>query len=107
LSGRGSSIARRRGSTVRYRLSEVATVTFTIERAVRGVRVGRGCLRVQRANVTEARRRCRTYRRIKGSFKQAGLAGKNRFKFTGRLRNRRLKSGRYKLVARPRDAAGN
>jgi hypothetical protein len=112
LGGHGSSIARkrrhRRGATVRYRLSEAATVTFTLERAVRGVRVGRGCLRVARADVAaSSRRRCRTYRRLRGSFKHAGLAGRNKFKFTGRLRGKRLKSGRYRLVARPRDAAGN
>jgi len=107
LSGRGSSVARKRGSTVRYRLSEAATVTFTVERAVRGVRVGRGCLRQAQADAAARRRRCRTYRRLRGNFKHTGKAGKNKFKFSGRLRNKRLKRGRYRLVARPRDGAGN
>jgi hypothetical protein len=83
-------------------------VTFTVERAVRGVRVGHGCLRVVRSNLAAAaRRRCRTYKRIRGNFTHAGLAGRNKFKFTGRLRHKRLKSGRYRLVAVPRDPAGN
>jgi CSLREA domain-containing protein len=111
LGGRGSSIARkrRRGATVRYRLSEPAAVTFTVEHAVQGVRVGRGCLRQSRAGADAAahRRRCTTYKHLKGSFTHSGITGANKFKFTGRLRKKRLKRGRYRLVAVARDPAGN
>jgi V8-like Glu-specific endopeptidase len=79
---RGGSIASPIGTTVRYRISEDATVRFTIKR------VGRreGVLRELVA--------------------RASHAGLNRFAFTGRL-HRPLKPGRYRLVAEATDAAGN
>ena len=36
-----------------------------------------------------------------------GVAGTNRFRFTGFLRNRALKRGRYRLVGAPTDLARN
>ena len=38
---------------------------------------------------------------LKGSFTRAGLAGTNTFRFTGRLNGKRLRPGRYRLVATP------
>ena len=66
-----------------YRLSSAATVAFRVER-----------------------RRGGRYKRVRGSFRHAGHAGTNKFRFTGRLRLKRLKAGRYRLVARPTDADG-
>ena len=85
----GSSIAAqvRRGARVRYALSERARVKFTVKR--------RGTLR---------RGQRRT---VRGSFSHRGAKGNNRFKFTGRLRRKKLVPGRYWLLATPRDAAGN
>jgi hypothetical protein len=79
---RGASIALPIGTTVRYRISEDATVRFTIERV--GGR--RGALRELVARPSHA--------------------GLNRFVFTGRL-HRPLRPGRYRLVAEATDAAGN
>ena len=42
---------------------------------------------------------------LHGSFTLAGIAGANRFGFTGRLSARRLRPGDYQLVATP-SAAG-
>jgi secreted trypsin-like serine protease len=78
---RGSSIASAIGTTVRYRVSEDATVRFTIKRVGR-----RGAARELVA--------------------RASRAGLNRFVFTGRL-HRPLAPGRYGLVAVATDAAGN
>ena len=52
-------------------------------------------------------RRCTRYVRVRGSFTHDGQAGLNRFKFTGRLRGRTLRPGRYRLVAAASNAAGN
>jgi hypothetical protein len=71
-----------------YRLSEAATMSF----------------RVQRCRKVKRRTRCKT---LKGSFKHAGNAGTNRFRFTGFLRNRALKRGSYRLVGTPTDLAKN
>jgi V8-like Glu-specific endopeptidase len=78
---RGGSIASPIGTTVRYRISEDATVRFTIKR------VGR------RSAAREL-------------VARASRAGVNRFVFTGRL-HRPLGTGRYRLVAVATDAAGN
>jgi hypothetical protein len=82
----------RRGAVVSYTLSEAARVRFRVRRCVprnRGLR------------------RCARYKRFRPGFTHVGRAGRNRFRFTGRVGGRRLRAGRWRLVARPTDAAGN
>lgn len=102
-----ASARRRRvyGARVSYRLTESAVTTFTVQRARPGRRAGRRCVAPTRRN--RAARRCTRFVRVRGSFRHSGRAGLNRFRFTGRIGGRRLAPGRYGLVARPRDAAGN
>lgn len=95
----------RYGAVVSYRLSEPASVRFTVERPAAGRRVGRRCVAPRRSN--RRARRCTRYVTLKGSFSRAGTAGANRFRFMGRLGGKKLRAGRYRLVARARDAAGN
>jgi hypothetical protein len=83
-----SSIAARKGARVSYRLTEAATVRFRVQRRV--------C----------KRGKCR-YRLLKGSFRHNGTRGTNRFRFTGFVRNRKLRPGRYRLVGVPVDASKN
>ena len=94
-----------RGTRVTYRLSEAATATFRVQRVVAGRRVRGRCVRPTRAN--RGRPRCKRYRTLRGGFRHTGTAGLNRFRFSGRLRGRKLRPGRYRLVATARDAAGN
>lgn len=105
LSPRSFLAAARGASRVRYRLSEAATVTFTVERGTRGRRVGGRCVKPTRRN--RGRRRCVRYVRVRGSFGDRGEAGRNSLRFSGRLRGRKLRPGRYRLVARARDEAGD
>jgi hypothetical protein len=42
---------------------------------------------------------------VRGGFNVGGVAGTNKLRFTGRLANRRLARGRYRLVATPTTAA--
>lgn len=101
----GSSVVTRRGSRVSFRLSEDATVRFTVERAVSGRRVGGRCV-----TSTPARRhakRCTRYIVVRGSFGRAGHAGSNAFRFSGRIGGRTLRAGHYRLRARATDPAGN
>ena len=95
----------RYGAVVSYRLSEPASVRFTVERPAAGRRVGRRCVAPRRSN--RRARRCTRYVTLKGSFSRAGTAGANRFRFMGRLGGKKLRAGRYRLVARARDAVGN
>lgn len=97
------------GATVRYSLSSAATVTFTVERAVPGRRVGGKCRRQTRAN--RQKKRCIRFRALRQSFTHQGGAGQSSFRFSGWLRNvrltprsRPLTPGRYRLVARAGDS---
>jgi Thrombospondin type 3 repeat len=71
-----------RGFRVSYTLSEVARVTFTVQRRTNG-----------------------RYRRVRGRFSKTGVAGANSFRWSGKLRGRRLRPGRYRLVARALDGS--
>jgi hypothetical protein len=86
---KGASVTRRRpvGTRVSYRLSEPATVTFRIERAIRGRHV--------------------RYLKLRGRLRHQGNAGANSFRFNGTLRGHRLGPGTFRLRARAVDAAGN
>ena len=66
---------------VRYRLSELATVSFTVKH--------------------------RGGRRLRGSLVVPSQRGRNSFLWAGRLRGRRLKPGGYVLVARATDSVKN
>ena len=92
---------RPRGTKVSFRLNEAATVRFTVTRRAKGRKVKRGkktrCVRPTRKN--RKGKRCTRVVTLKGSFTRNGIAGKNSFHFTGRLRGRKLKPGRYRLVA--------
>jgi len=90
--GRGGSIARVPvGTTVRFRLSQSAPVTFQVQRAQPGRSAAGRCVAPRRSN--RGRRACVRYVTLRGSFTVAGKAGANAFRFTGRLRNRRLGPG--------------
>jgi hypothetical protein len=78
----------RRRARISYQLSEPASVRFTVERAKR-------------------RHHHVSYVAMRGAFSATGAAGSNRVRFSGRLRDRALRPGRYRLVATPTDAAGN
>jgi DNA-binding beta-propeller fold protein YncE len=93
------SSARRRpapvGTTFRYRLSTAADVTLTINRLRPGRRVGGRCVKPTRAN----RRRPACMRRVRaGRLRRAGLQGRNRTRFSGRIGRRALRPGRYQVT---------
>lgn len=98
---RGGSIVRPAavGTRVSYRVSLAARVRFRVERSRPGRRVGGRCVAPTRSN--RAAPRCRRFVRLRGSFEHAGQAGQNAFRFSGRLRGRRLLPGRYRLRAAP------
>ena len=73
----------RRGTILRYTLSENARVTIKVKR-----------------------RSGNRYRTV-GTLRRGGLEGGNRIRFTGRIGRRALRAGRYRAVIRATDAAGN
>lgn len=94
------------GTTVSYRLSKTARVTFTVERSKAGIRRGGRCVKRTRKAPANARK-CKRWVKVKGNFTQNAKAGPNSIRFMGRLRNRALRRGSYRLVVTAKDAAGN
>jgi hypothetical protein len=72
---------RKRGASFRFRLSEKATVRITISRCRKRNRRGR----------------CTRYKRV-GSIRKKAKAGRNRVKFKGKLKGRKLVPGRYRAT---------
>jgi 6-phosphogluconolactonase (cycloisomerase 2 family) len=85
----------KRGTAFRYRLSEAAKVSFTIRRRTTGRKVGKKCRKRSRKHAT--RRKCTRFVRV-GVFKQAGKAGRNKRKFSGRIAHRKLRPGLYRAT---------
>jgi hypothetical protein len=93
-----------KGTTFQFRLSEAAAVTFKFDRVQPGARRRGKCIpryRFRRG------RPCTRYLALVGSLTAAGQFDANRFAFDGKLRNKRLGPGVYRLRAVARDAAEN
>ncbi|HEX8122280.1 MAG TPA: hypothetical protein VF549_13545 [Solirubrobacteraceae bacterium] len=97
--------AAKRGTTVRYTLSEPATVSFAISRATKGRRVGGKCRRATRKN--RRKRACTRYVKAGRTITRRSPAGGSTLKFTGRIGTKKLKPGRYRMAIAAADAAGN
>lgn len=78
---------------------------LALERALKGRKKGKKCVAPNRRN--RRARRCTRYRLLKGPIAHIAKPGLNSFRFTGRLRGRKLRPGRYRLVMVATDAAGN
>jgi hypothetical protein len=53
---------------------------------------------VKQTPKNKGKKKCNLAKPLKGGFSEAGAAGQNRFKFTGRVRRKALKPGRYRLA---------
>jgi len=95
----------RRGSTLRFKLSERARVTISFERGVRGRRKGKRCVAPGAAPGGRPCKRFVRVRRIR-SLRRNGRAGANKIRFSGRLRGRPLRAGLYRAVLRATDTGG-
>ncbi len=92
-----------RGTRVTFRLDRASFVSFRVTRRARGRKVRKGgkvvCAKPTRKN--RRRKRCTRVVTLPGGFERNGVPGTNSFHFTGRLGGRRLRPGRYRLVATP------
>jgi hypothetical protein len=98
----------KRGTTIKYTLSEAAKVSLRIDRRLKGRRVKRGkkrvCVKPTRKN--RKKKRCTRLKRA-GTLIRTSKAGKNSVKFSGRIKRKALKRGSYQLTITATDAAGN
>ena len=92
------------GAIVGYSDTQAGTSTFTIERILGGVRVGRRC--VSRSHGRGRHRRPCVRLATVGSFQHADVAGGDRFRLTGRVGGRRLPVGAYRLTVVAVDSGG-
>jgi hypothetical protein len=93
-----------RGTRIGFVLSEPAGVRLAIQRALPGRRRAGRCVRP--APRLRNAKRCKRFKSV-GSLRATGVAGANRVRFSGRLRRKPLRPGRYRIAAGGRDAAGN
>jgi hypothetical protein len=101
---RPSAAARRKGLRFIFRLSESARVRIAIERGLEGRRKGRRCVAPGRAR--KRARRCTRWRSVTALRKQS-KPGPNSVRFSGKVRGRPLRVGRYRALATATDAVGN
>ncbi len=90
----------RPGTTVRFVLARAGRVDFSVLRVTPGVRRGGKCIPAASSGSARAHRGVCLFTRTLGHFSRAGSAGNGRFHFTGRIDGRKLRPGRYLLVAR-------
>jgi 6-phosphogluconolactonase (cycloisomerase 2 family) len=95
----------RRGSRLRFRLSEAAKVRLTVQRPRPGRRVGGKCRKPTRQNRT--RRACKRWVKVGRVIRRNGKQGRNSVKFTGRIGRKKLKVGRYRVQLNATDAVGS
>jgi hypothetical protein len=97
---------RKRGTTLRFTLSEAARVKVAVERKSSGRRVKvagkRRCVKPTKANATKPR--CTRYLPA-GALSVDGNSGANALKLTGKLGGKTLKPGRYRLTLTAVDGA--
>jgi hypothetical protein len=105
---RGASIttAKKPGTAVSYRVSEAATVVFTVQRRTAGRRSGRACVKATKRLRTH--KACTRYVAVKGSFARAVRAkGAYKLRFSGRLGGHTLSAAHYRLRLIATDRAKN
>jgi hypothetical protein len=93
----------RRSGRVNYVLSENARLILRIARRGADRRVGGRCVKATRRN--RSRKRCDLF--VNARLVASGQPGRNGLRFSGSLRGRYLRPGRYLLVGVASDWAGN
>ena len=92
------------GTTLKFSLSEAATVTVSVAKAVPGRKSGRSCVAPGKAKPGAPK--C-TRHLAKGSLTLSAKSGANSSPFSGKLNGKALSPGSYQASFLARDAAGN
>jgi hypothetical protein len=96
-----SAVGAHRGTTIRFTLSEPATVRLYIKRVLTGHRRGKRC-----SAKAGSGRPCSVYRAA-GKLVRSGRKGARKVPFTGRIGAHALRPGHYRLSVIAKDAGGN
>jgi hypothetical protein len=103
-SGGSIAAAATTGTVVSYALNTASTTTLSVLKPAPGVKKGTACVKPPK-HPAKGAKKCTRYVSI-GTFKHADAAGSARFRFTGRLKGKTLKTGSYRLRAVARNASG-
>jgi hypothetical protein len=103
LRGRTSARSHKRGTVFSFQLDQAATVDIAIRALKPGRRVGRRCV----SPSPRLRRKRRCTRTVKvATLVRTAHAGLNKVPFSGRIRRKALRPGRYQAVFTPQGGAG-
>jgi virginiamycin B lyase len=91
------------GTTISYLLTKDATATLTFEQAVQGRKRASDCVRITRRNRNG--KKCTRFV-PKGQITRTGSQGQDAVPFSGRIGNRALRPGRYRVGVAGTDAQG-
>jgi hypothetical protein len=106
ISARRHHRGRARGTTIRFTLSELATVKLTFTHKVSGKRVGKRCVATG-ARRGRGHKRCKVVKTDGALVRSSLAAGPEGVGFSGRIGHHRLKPGAYQLRIDATDPAGN
>ncbi len=98
----GNSVVLAGGSLVTFEILDGAHVNFSVKSEKAGKRSGGKCI------PGKARTKAKTCTRttaVPGGFVLIGISGKNEFRFSGRIADKTLAVGRYRLVAKAEGTA--
>jgi hypothetical protein len=98
---------KKRGTQLRFSVSEAGRVAVAVERSVRGWKTGKRCTTSKpKRKAAKKAKRCTTVR-VLGTFTRATKQGANTLSFTGKLGKKTLGRGTYRFRIIATDAAGN
>lgn len=97
----------RRGTRIRFTLSEAARVTLTFERRAAGLRSRGRCVAPTRALRRARAKACARFVKAGTLVRRGGVRGTNTVAFSGRIGRTALRAGRHRVTVSAADAAGN
>ena len=93
------------GTLIKYALSEPATLKIQVEKPAGGRKVGRSCVKPGKSN--KKKKPCVRYVSLGTALNLSARAGNRSTPFSGKVKSKVLKAGKYRLVLLASDAEGN
>lgn len=90
------------GAVVSFEIADSVDVRFTVKREKTGKRSGGKCVAGKPKSKAAT---CTRTVSVPGGFLLVGIPGQNEFRFSGRLNDKKLIPGRYRLIAKSAEGA--
>lgn len=99
----GNSVVLSGGALVTFTILNGAHVNFSVKTEKAGKKVGGKCVA---GKAKTKKGTCTRTAAVPGGFELIGISGKNEFNFSGRIGDKTLAPGSYRLVAKAQGTAG-